>query len=910
MAFDFGDILNILDGEDFSERPVSIKEFVQSEDFLGLPPLSENQYLLIRASSQIYNLKTLVALYGEEAGRKRFEETKNEIIFQLGKGSGKGYTSSIACAYVVYLLLCLKDPAKYYGKPPGDHIAILNIAINAAQAQNVFFKYFKQRITSSPWFIGKYTEKSGEFQFDKNVFVYSGHSEREAWEGYNVIFVILDEISGFALDSTSGSEQSKTASAVYKMYKQSVTSRFPEFGKLVLLSFPRFKNDFIQQRYDEVIADKEVLIRKHRFKLNPDLPDGHEGNEFEIEWEEDHIVSYKIPKVYALKRPTWEINPLMDIDKLAVAFYDDPLDALSRFACMPPDAIDAFFKDRGKVERAFNSNNGTDLSGVFYEGFKPDPSKRYFVHVDLARVHDHAAVAMAHVEKWEQRSIGTKMTEPAPVVIVDSVRYWTPSKTKNVDFTEIREYILSLKRRGFDIRLVTFDRWESADTMKYLNDMGLKSERLSVAKKHYEDFAMVVAEERLVGPRVELLIDEMLQLRIMKNDRVDHPRKGCFVGDTRIPLLDGTRPMISELAGKEVWVYSAKEDGTIVPGRARGRYTKHVDELIDVVLDSGAVVRCTPDHPWMLRNGGYKEAQHLRPGIDRLMPINQVWPVNGGYERVTDKNGIKTLTHHMVVNGMGEPIPDGYIVHHKNHIKTDNRPENLAIESLEEHSRHHTAGRHDDEDYRAALYAGLRRFNSEDSTRAKRSENMKSRPNSWYLEKARASKTFRADITVDSLLSIKDDPEAINSNAAARILGCGRNVVMRVLREHGYSSWEEFVTDSGENHKVRSIIWVKLDKGVPVYDLEVDDFHNFALSAGVFVHNSKDLADAVCGAIFNAIAHTPRESNQMIEVKTLQSVRREIRNEIVEPKKDGVIRAPKQQMPKDLEDYLTQLRVL
>jgi hypothetical protein len=68
--------------------------------------------------------------------------------------------------------------------------------------------------------------------------------------------------------------------------------------------------------------------------------------------------------------------------------------------------------------------------------------------------------------------------------------------------------------------------------MEYLKERGMNSERLSVAKKHYEDFAMVVAEERLVGPKQvagatpNLLIDELLQLRIMKNDRVDHPRKG------------------------------------------------------------------------------------------------------------------------------------------------------------------------------------------------------------------------------------------------------------------------------------------------------------------------------------------------------------------------------------------------
>ncbi len=41
-------------------------------------------------------------------------------------------------------------------------------------------------------------------------------------------------------------------------------------------------------------------------------------NEFDIEWEEDHIISYKYPRMYALRRPTWEINPTRSIDDFKV----------------------------------------------------------------------------------------------------------------------------------------------------------------------------------------------------------------------------------------------------------------------------------------------------------------------------------------------------------------------------------------------------------------------------------------------------------------------------------------------------------------------------------------------------------------------------------------------------------------
>jgi hypothetical protein len=522
---DFGDFLSILEEDEFEERPVDIEEFVTSKDFLHLPPLSEYQYTMIKASTQVYKRETLIKLYGEEEGLKRSKQTCNEVIFQLGKGSGKDYVSTIACSYVVYLLLCLKDPAKYFGKPPGDAIDIINIAINAEQAKRVFFKGFLTRIEKSPWFAGKYDDKVASVAFPKSITVHSGHSQRESWEGYNVIMVILDEISGFELESNTGHASAKTADAIYKMYRASVSSRFPDVGKIILLSFPRFKNDYIQQRYDEVVAEKETIIRTHDFKLDPDLPDG-EGNTFSIEWEEDHIISYKVPRVFALKRPTWDINPTRKVDDFLIDFYSDPLDALSRFACMPPEAIDAFFKSREKIEAAFVSYNGVGDNGMFENWFVPEEDKSYYVHVDLAQKHDHCAVAIAHVDHWVSMKVAGQMKDAAPKVVVDAVKWWTPTSTKSVDFAEVRDYILSLRSRGFNIKLVTFDRWNSHDMMQQMNAYGMKSEILSVAKKHYDDMALIVTEERLVGPSIKLLIDELLQLRITKRDKVDHPRKG------------------------------------------------------------------------------------------------------------------------------------------------------------------------------------------------------------------------------------------------------------------------------------------------------------------------------------------------------------------------------------------------
>lgn len=526
----FSQLLDELGGDEFEEKPAELEEFLYSDKYLNLKiTLSEYQKQLITLSSQIYKEETLCSLYGEEEGIRRFQYTYNEIIYVLGKGSGKDLTSEIALAYVVHKLLCLKEPAEYFGKDTGDAIDIINVAINSDQANNVFFAGFKRIISKAPWFNGKYSPKQRHFAFDKNINIYSGHSEAEAFEGYNTLFVVLDEISGFDSEDAGGAktgDKKSKAQELYDMYTDSIVSRFPDYGKVLLLSFPRYKKDFIMEKYNDAIAIKEVVKREHTYKINEELRDGILENEFKITWDEDHIVKYKKDKVFCLKRPSWEVNPTRSIENYKRRFMDDPVMSLKKYACMPPESESAFFPSREKIEHAFSGTNGVDEIGRFAEGFTADPSKRYYIHVDLARKHDRCAVALAHVEHFERRKIGANQTEPAPVVKVDALRYWTPTSDKHVDFTEVREYIVNLQRVGFNIGLVTFDRWESYDISKELRQYGLRVENLSVAKKHYTDMAMVVHEERLVGPKNEILVEELLELRVMPNDKIDHPRKG------------------------------------------------------------------------------------------------------------------------------------------------------------------------------------------------------------------------------------------------------------------------------------------------------------------------------------------------------------------------------------------------
>lgn len=77
--------------------------------------------------------------------------------------------------------------------------------------------------------------------------------------------------------------------------------------------------------------------------------------------------------------------------------------------------------------------------------------------------------------------------------------------------------------------------------------------------------------------------------------------------------------------------------------------------------------------------------------------------------------------------------------------------------------------------------------------------------------------------------------------------------------------------------------YINLYTPVPVYDLEIDAVHNFPLQNGVVVHNSKDMADSLAGALFNASIN----KQSLIDSRELLESALDINNE-VDPKAEFI----------------------
>lgn len=349
---------------------------------------------------------------------------------------------------------------------------------------------------------------------------------------------------------------------------------------------------------------------------------------------------------------------------------------------------------------------------------------------------------------------------------------------------------------------------------------------------------------------------------------------GCFVGETRISLMDGTQQTLASLADREepFWVYSVGKDLNLVPGRAVCVKTGDNAKLVRVVVSGGDEIICTPDHQFMLPDGSYRRADELEFNTS-LMPLYRKWQSRDGYESSSLGRGKSRLTHVLVWESLNGPVPDGHVVHHKNHCHFNNAPDNLTLMTASDHSSYHRMVGHSfdnsDADFRALRLAGIERSKLNPVVTKQRArvgaQNIRAymRENPEHFASVTAGNGKRGAKYLDdfnrSPRECDECGDVLPNPAACR---------WHKVREHAQV----------ENHKVISV--EALEYQADVYCLQVEGHHNFALSAGVFVHNcgmmavktslvADDLPDnlhALRSAIEAAVPHGRSDDGGMNDV--------------------------------------------
>jgi DNA gyrase subunit A len=369
---------------------------------------------------------------------------------------------------------------------------------------------------------------------------------------------------------------------------------------------------------------------------------------------------------------------------------------------------------------------------------------------------------------------------------------------------------------------------------------------------------------------------------------------GCFTGDTKIKLLDGTDQSFAELAqlgSRQVfYVYAVNKEGQIVVAEGRhARITRRNAQIIELTLDNGASFRCTPDHKFMLRNGAYKAAQDLIPD-DSLMPgyfdtapikeelndyLRVLQPATGEYEFVhhlADEFNART--------GSARRFKGAFVRHHKNLNRWDNRPTNIERMAFLEHLHLHSEQLEtlwQDKTFRAAQREGVREY-YEQHPEVREQRRLRfiqqNRDHTFRKENgprvAAASKRYFADPVVRAEISQRMRALWLNPDYRAKMSKALQGIerreltlqekdrIAKIISEKSRAMWRDdakraeyakairyFETlddllDAAEqyNHRIIAKRW--LDERADTYDITVDEHHNFLLAGGIFVHNSID----------------------------------------------------------------------
>jgi DNA gyrase subunit B len=173
---------------------------------------------------------------------------------------------------------------------------------------------------------------------------------------------------------------------------------------------------------------------------------------------------------------------------------------------------------------------------------------------------------------------------------------------------------------------------------------------------------------------------------------------GCFSGDTLVAIADGRSLSFKEIiaeqaAGKEHFCYTIRNDGKIGLERIiNPRRTKANAKVMKVTLDNGETITCTPDHPFMMRDGSFKRIEDITPN-DSLMPLYRKFSdikepgiTIDGYEMVLDPLNNRWLFTHILADWYNHCLKN----HREHGVHREWPPSAFSVSSVVDNHLLHT----------------------------------------------------------------------------------------------------------------------------------------------------------------------------------------------------------------------------
>jgi hypothetical protein len=379
--------------------------------------------------------------------------------------------------------------------------------------------------------------------------------------------------------------------------------------------------------------------------------------------------------------------------------------------------------------------------------------------------------------------------------------------------------------------------------------------------------------------------------------------QSCLALDQHIKLLDNRSLTLAEIiqeyeSGKQNYTYTVNQKTLeLEPGKiVWAGVTRKNTQIVEVLLDNGEKIKTTPDHRYIMRDGSETEAQYLKPG-DSLMPLylhNAVTGKNQGAEKylryTCPATGKKKWVHTMVCpkTSPGRETE----IHHIDLNSLNNNPTNLVEMNTDEHRElhrqlgtYHLSRAWSNPEKRAKIVSGMHQYHANATEQDKqmfRDRGLKNGAPTWQNPASapivrdalrRAGKENAKNKTIkisDGMCSrlvelydrgydsiskltviLRTDEQfqaefkkangslLRDKNLPDRILPTDATLV-KIAQHMGYTGWDNFKKTYNKNHQVVSVTWLPVTEDTGDITIEsASGSHNFALTVGVFIHNSE-----------------------------------------------------------------------
>ena len=553
-------ILEDLKYSDFEEIPVDIMEFISNDYYLGRGLYAVDAFTGERKCTVFpYWLEKLHEIFPDNLTTRY-----NTLILTGSIGLGKSFIAVLCQLYLLYRMMCLKDPYTYYGLQPIDKITFSMLNVTLEAAQGVGWDKMQQLLQSSEWFMERgnmnASRTNPQWQPPKGIELVFGSSNRHV-VGRALFSNFSDEVN-FGV----GNNVEKQKAKLKKMISQIDARMISRFGKGTYLptmniiasskdSEQAFMESYIEmKRQNEskttlIIDEPQWVVRND--KGSPDDPGSFYvavGNKFlaheilpvdapESLIEEYRAKGYKMLKVPPIYREAFEDNidlALTDNAGISTSSTTKYISGVRLNQTKVDTYKNPFTKD---IIEVGNSPDDALQYANFFDLSKVDPrdmARPLFIHLDMSLSGDKTGIGGVWIT-GKRPTTDTEMSgRELDFKVAFSVSVKAP-KGFQVSFEKNRNFIRWLRDRGFAIKGISSDTYQSAQIQQQLKADGFNSKIISVDRVDsqtrqclpYAFFKSSIYERHVqLYRQCDLLTEEIVSLERLSDGHIDHPQNG------------------------------------------------------------------------------------------------------------------------------------------------------------------------------------------------------------------------------------------------------------------------------------------------------------------------------------------------------------------------------------------------